>query len=77
MNETLRILLLLMLKRSPPIGTSKAKTVTAFDNLIVLPKPVPLSSLKRIGCGEPHQLITTRPITAEQLSKILSEALSQ
>lgn len=59
------------------IGTSKAKTVTAFDNLIVLPKPVPLSSLKKIGCGESHQLITTRPITAEQLSKILSEALSQ
>lgn len=59
------------------IGTSKTKTVTAFDNLIVLRKPVPLSSLKKIGCGEPHQLITTRPITAEQLSKILSEALSQ
>lgn len=59
------------------IGASKAKTVTAFDNLIVLPKPVPLSSLKKIGCGEPYQLITTRPITAEQLSKILSEALSQ
>jgi len=59
------------------IGASKAKTVTAFDNLIVLPKPVPLSSLKRIGCGEPNQLITTRPITAEQLNRILSEALSQ
>lgn len=59
------------------IGTSKAKTVTAFDNLIVLPRPVPLSSLKKMGCGEAHQLITTRPITAEQLSKILSEALSQ
>lgn len=59
------------------IGTSKAKTVTAFDNLIVLPKPVPLSSLKKMGCGESHQLITTRPITADQLNKILSEALSQ
>jgi EVE domain len=59
------------------IGASKVKTVTAFDNLIVLPKPVPLSSLRRVGCGEPYQLITTRPITAEQLSTILSEALCQ
>jgi N-acetylglutamate synthase-like GNAT family acetyltransferase len=59
------------------IGSSSAKTVTAFDNLIVLPKPVPLKLLQRIGCGAAHQLITTRPITAEQLDKILSEALPQ
>jgi GNAT superfamily N-acetyltransferase len=59
------------------IGRSQAKTVTAFDNVIVLPKPVPLRSLKNFGCGEPTQLITTRPITAEQLTKILDEALSQ
>jgi len=59
------------------IGNSKAKTVTAFDNLIVLPRPVPLSSLQKIGCGKPHQLITTRPITAEQLNLILNEALFQ
>jgi hypothetical protein len=59
------------------IGSSKAKTVTAFDNVIVLPRPVPLSSLQKIGCGEPTQLITTRPITTEQLNKILDEALSR
>lgn len=59
------------------IGNSKAKTVTAFDNLIVLPRPVPLSSLQKIGCGKPTQLISTRPITSEQLNKILNEALSQ
>lgn len=59
------------------IGSSEAKTVTAFDNVIVLPKQVPLRSLQKIGCGEPTQLITTRPITSEQLSKILDEALSQ
>ncbi|MBN9463989.1 MAG: hypothetical protein J0H00_22545 [Burkholderiales bacterium] len=59
------------------IGISEAKTVTAFDNVIVLPKPVSLRSLRKIGCGEPTQLITTRPITSEQLNKILDEALSQ
>jgi len=59
------------------IGRSKSKTVTAFDNLILLPRPVPLSSLQRMGCGEPNQLISTRPITSEQLNKILNEALSQ
>lgn len=35
------------------IGSSKSKTVTAFDNLIVLRRPVPLGSLKKLGCGEP------------------------
>lgn len=59
------------------IGTSKIKTVTAFDNLIVLPRPVPLSSLQRLRCGAAHQLISTSPITSEQLNAILSEALPQ
>lgn len=59
------------------IGTSKTKTVTAFDNLIVLPRFVPLRSLQRLNCGEAHQLISTRPITSEQLNAILSEALPQ
>ena len=55
------------------IGSSKSKTVTAFDNLIVLRRPVPLSSLQKLGCGEPNQLRSTRPITSEQLTKILDE----
>lgn len=59
------------------IGKSKAKTVTAFDNLIVFRRPVTLSTLQQIGCGEPTQLISTRPITTEQLNRILSEALPQ
>jgi GNAT superfamily N-acetyltransferase len=60
----------------PFIGRSKVKTVTAFDNLILLPNPVPLGSLRRAGCGEPNQLISTRPITSEQLDAILGEALA-
>jgi ribosomal protein S18 acetylase RimI-like enzyme len=59
------------------IGRSKSKTVTVFDNLIRLPRPVPLRSLQKIGCGEPNHLISTRPITSDQLSKILNEALAQ
>lgn len=58
------------------IGSSKSKTVTAFDNLIVLRRPVPLARLQRLGCGEPNHLISTRPITSEQLTGILDEALS-
>lgn len=58
------------------IGLSALKTVTAFDNLIHLPRPVGLASLRRLGCGKPTQLITTRQITAEQLEKILEEAFA-
>jgi len=58
------------------IGSSKSKTVTAFDNLIVLRRPVPLGSLQKLGCGEPNHLRSTRPITSAQLHGILDEALS-
>lgn len=56
------------------IGKAKAKTVTVFDNIFHLPKCVPLSSLQRIGCGRPNDLITTRSITDTQLQEILREA---
>ena len=41
------------------IGISKTKTITVFDNVLRLPKPVPLHELRGIGCGEAHQLITS------------------
>lgn len=59
------------------IGKSKMKTVTIFDNIFILPQVVPLSTLKRIGCGEPTHLITTRTLTDLQLQKILAEAFSR
>jgi len=59
------------------IGLSGLKTVTAFDNVIHLPRPVGLTSLKRLGCGESNQLITTRRITPEQLERILEEGFAQ
>ena len=55
------------------IGQSESKTVTAFDNLISLPNPVPLSTLQRLGCGKATQLISTTPISTDQLQAILQE----
>jgi predicted nucleic acid-binding protein len=58
----------------PNIGKSNMKTVTVFDNIYPLPNPVPLKTLQRIGCGRPNDLITTHPISDEQLQEILREA---
>ncbi len=55
------------------IGKSKIKTVVAFSNLIMMDKAVPLESLKKFGCGEATQLLTSRPLTSEQIENILLE----
>jgi hypothetical protein len=59
------------------IGKSAMKTVTVFDNIFPLPNPVDLGVLKRLGCGRPNDLITTHPITSEQLQAILNEAFGR
>lgn len=59
------------------IGKSKMKTVTVFDNIFTLPRSVPLTTLRRIGCGNPNHLITTRPLTDVQFQEILTEAFSR
>lgn len=53
------------------IGASKVKVVTTFDNVMILRKPVPMKLLQKIGCGRPTDLISTRPITDEQMTTIL------
>ena len=58
------------------IGKSNMKTVTEFDNIFPLPNPVSLKVLKEIGCGRPNDLITTHPITDDQLQNILKRAFS-
>lgn len=58
------------------IGKSKMKTVTVFDNIFALPRPVPLKFLQDIGCGRPNDLITTKPISDSQLEQILKQAYS-
>lgn len=55
------------------IGKSKIKTVVVFDNLMKMNKPVPLESLKKFGCGEATQLLTSRTLTPEQIENILLE----
>lgn len=55
------------------IGKSDVKTVVVFDNLMRMSRPVPLESLKRFGCGEATQLLTSRPLTPEQIDNILLE----
>ncbi len=55
------------------IGKSEIKTVVVFDNLMKMHRPVPLESLKKFGCGEATQLLTSRPLTSEQIENILLE----
>lgn len=59
------------------IGKSKMKTVTIFDNIFMLPRVVPLTTLKRIGCGEATHLITTHALSDSQFQEILAEAFSR
>lgn len=59
------------------IGRSKMKTVTVFDNIMHFPYPIPLDTLKQIGCGSPTNLLTTHPITDEQLQTILTKGTAR
>ncbi|MDP2228087.1 MAG: hypothetical protein Q8J78_11495, partial [Moraxellaceae bacterium] len=58
------------------IGKSNMKAVAVFDNIHVMKQPIPLSFLKRIGCGRDTDLISTKKISDSQLQSILKEALS-
>jgi len=55
------------------IGKSEIKTVVVFDNLMKMRMPVPLESLKKFGCGDATQLLTSRRLTSEQIENILLE----
>lgn len=55
------------------IGRAPIKTVTVFDSVMHFRKPIPMETLKRIGCGRPTDLLTTHPISDHQLQVILSE----
>ncbi|KXU84874.1 hypothetical protein CI15_21495 [Paraburkholderia monticola] len=58
------------------IGRSTVKTVTAFDNIVYFERPVARSTLKRLGCGSPNDLLTTRAIDDTQLQEILKEGFT-
>lgn len=55
------------------IGVSKVKTITVFDNVQRLVRPFPLSELRELGCGEPHQLLTSQRLSSVQVQAILSK----
>lgn len=55
------------------IGVSKTKTITVFDNVLRLSKPVSVSELRGLGCGEAHQLITSQRLSSEQVQAILKK----
>jgi L-amino acid N-acyltransferase YncA/predicted nucleic acid-binding protein len=57
------------------IGVAKTKTITVFDNVLRLPRPVPLSELRALYCGEAHQLITCQRLSSEQVQAILEKGL--
>ncbi len=59
------------------IGKSDIKTVTVFDNIFPLPRPVSMKFLKRLGCGRPNDLITTKPITVTHMQAILREGFNR
>jgi len=53
------------------VGRSTTKTITVFDNVLRLPKPVPMRELKTLGCGAPQQLLTAQRLSSEQVQAIL------
>ncbi len=57
------------------IGVAKTKTITVFDNVLRLPRPVPLHELRALNCGKAHQLITCQRLSSEQVQAILEKGL--
>jgi GNAT superfamily N-acetyltransferase len=58
------------------IGQADIKAVSVIDNIFPLRKSVPLAKLQLLGCGNANQLITTHPVTDDQLNNILLEGFS-
>lgn len=48
---------------------------TTFDNLLVLPKPVPIERLRQLGCMDPANFVTSCQITSENLRAIVEEGV--
>ena len=55
------------------LSSSTQIAATTMDNVMKLRKPVPLKSLRGFGCVDKANLITSRPITSDQLQKIMTE----
>jgi hypothetical protein len=55
------------------LSSSTQIAATTMDNVMKLRKPVPLKLLRGFGCIDRANLITARPITSDQLQKIMAE----
>jgi hypothetical protein len=51
--------------------------VTRFDNVMLLPRIIPLSYLRSTGCADGSNLVTARRITDEQTDAIIREVYKQ
>ncbi|MHB1698579.1 MAG: GNAT family N-acetyltransferase [Acidobacteriaceae bacterium] len=55
------------------LSSSTQIAATKMDNVMKLRKPVPLKLLRGFGCIDKANLITSRPITSDQLQKVMAE----
>lgn len=51
--------------------------MTTFDNLMIFPNPVPLSTLKSIGAVGPNNLISATPLSHDRLVQIIEAGWRQ
>lgn len=59
----------------PSVGASRTKTLTVFDNVMRLRRPVSLRDLRAFGCGNSNQLITAQRLSGDQVQAILGKGL--
>ena len=50
-------------------------SVTTFDNIMLLTRPVAFRRLREIGCVDGTNLVTSKEITASHLARILREGM--
>lgn len=56
------------------IGKTDTRTVTVFDNLNILPRPVYGDTLRKLDSGAPVKLLSTQSIDSNQVTNILAKA---
>ena len=55
------------------MGSGPDVALTVFDNIMLFEHPVGLARLREIGCADRANLVTARPVTANQLAIITQE----
>jgi GNAT superfamily N-acetyltransferase/predicted nucleic acid-binding protein len=55
------------------VGRTGKVSVTYFDNIFLFRKPITLRRLRAMGCGDPTNFVTARPIPTEKAIAVLTE----